>query len=145
MIFTSDADMDKVREIVKRMVKRAIALGGTCTGEHGVGIGKREYLYEELGYGTVELMKTIKKTIDPYNLFNPGKACCVFVFTNNCLVLNLCSYTQTCHPNMLGEALMMVDNITGYLYVGKIHHALDYQNLRFFAGHHGYAGCLSAV
>lgn len=43
------------------------------TGEHGVGIGKREYLYEELGEGTVNLMKTIKNTLDPYNLFNPGK------------------------------------------------------------------------
>ena len=42
-------------------------------GEHGVGIGKREYPYEELGAGTVELMKTIKRTIDPLNLFNPGK------------------------------------------------------------------------
>ena len=73
------------------MVKRAIALDGTCkrpghshylkprnhfttgTGEHGVGIGKKEYLYEELGEGTVELMKSIKHTIDPFNLFNPGK------------------------------------------------------------------------
>jgi D-lactate dehydrogenase (cytochrome) len=43
------------------------------TGEHGVGIGKREYLYEELGEGTVELMKTIKRAIDPLSLFNPGK------------------------------------------------------------------------
>lgn len=72
-MFTSDEDMGKVRDIVKRMVKRAIALGGTCTGEHGVGIGKREYLYEELGEGTVELMKKIKRIIDPHNLFNPGK------------------------------------------------------------------------
>ena len=50
----------------------------TCaqgTGEHGVGMGKREYLYEELGQGTVELMKTIKRTLDPLNLFNPGKVC----------------------------------------------------------------------
>ena len=75
-MFTSDEDMDKVKDIVKRMVKRAIALGGTCTGEHGVGIGKREYLYEELGYGTVELMKNIKRMVDPYNLFNPGKVRC---------------------------------------------------------------------
>lgn len=44
------------------------------TGEHGVGIGKREYLLSELGQGTVSLMKVIKQTIDPYNLFNPGKA-----------------------------------------------------------------------
>ena len=43
------------------------------TGEHGVGMGKRDYLYEELGEGTVELMKTIKKAVDPLNLFNPGK------------------------------------------------------------------------
>lgn len=43
------------------------------TGEHGVGIGKREYLYSELGEGTIELMRSIKKTIDPLGLFNPGK------------------------------------------------------------------------
>lgn len=43
------------------------------TGEHGVGIGKKEFLYEELGEGTVELMKSIKRTIDPLGLFNPGK------------------------------------------------------------------------
>ena len=46
----------------------------TGTGEHGVGIGKREYLYDELGDGTVNLMKTVKNAIDPHNLFNPGKA-----------------------------------------------------------------------
>ena len=72
-MFTSEEDMDKVRYTIKRMVKHAIALEGTCTGEHGVGIGKREYLYEGLGYGTVELMKKIKRTIDPYDLFNSGK------------------------------------------------------------------------
>jgi D-lactate dehydrogenase (cytochrome) len=73
------------------MVQRAIALDGTCafffsplssraflnmssgTGEHGVGIGKKQYLYEELGEGTVELMKTIKRTLDPDNIMNPGK------------------------------------------------------------------------
>ena len=70
--------MVKVKKLAKEMAKRAIALGGTCTGEHGVGIGKREYLYEELGYGTVELMRKIKRTIDPLNLFNPGKVSCRF-------------------------------------------------------------------
>ena len=44
------------------------------TGEHGVGVGKREYLNEELGPGTVRLMKAVKRTIDPLGLFNPGKA-----------------------------------------------------------------------
>lgn len=47
-----------------------ISLG---TGEHGVGVGKKEYLVSELGEGTVELMRTVKRAIDPYNLFNPGK------------------------------------------------------------------------
>jgi hypothetical protein len=43
------------------------------TGEHGVGIGKKEYLVDELGEGTVELMRTVKRAVDPLNLFNPGK------------------------------------------------------------------------
>ena len=46
---------------------------GAGTGEHGVGVGKKEYLPAELGEGTVELMRTVKKAIDPMNLFNPGK------------------------------------------------------------------------
>lgn len=73
LLFKTDEELVTARELVHRMVKRAIALDGTCTGEHGVGLGKREYLYDELGEGTVELMKTIKRTIDPLNLFNPGK------------------------------------------------------------------------
>jgi D-lactate dehydrogenase (cytochrome) len=72
-LMSNDEDLEKAREVVHRMVKRAIALDGTCTGEHGVGVGKKEYLVEELGEGTVELMRTIKRTIDPLNLFNPGK------------------------------------------------------------------------
>lgn len=45
----------------------------TGTGEHGVGIGKKEYLYEELGENTVEFMKAIKTAIDPLNIMNPEK------------------------------------------------------------------------
>ncbi|PIL22975.1 hypothetical protein GSI_15672 [Ganoderma sinense ZZ0214-1] len=73
LLFRNDEELVKARAAVKRMVKRALELEGTCTGEHGVGMGKREYLIEELGEGTVELMKTVKKAIDPHNLFNPGK------------------------------------------------------------------------
>ncbi|KAI5116581.1 hypothetical protein M0805_009224 [Coniferiporia weirii] len=73
LIFKDDSALEKIHEVVHRMVKRAIALDGTCTGEHGVGLGKKQYLYEELGEGTVELMKTIKHTLDPLGLFNPGK------------------------------------------------------------------------
>lgn len=56
------------------------------TGEHGVGLGKKEYLQEELGLNTVELMKSIKKVIDPLGIMNPGKVSvtpqCSF-FTNS--------------------------------------------------------------
>ncbi|KAF8843456.1 hypothetical protein BDN67DRAFT_897080 [Paxillus ammoniavirescens] len=73
LLFRNDDELAIAREAVHRMVERAIKMEGTCTGEHGVGIGKREYLYAELGEGTVELMRSIKKTIDPLGLFNPGK------------------------------------------------------------------------
>lgn len=53
-----------MEEAVHTMVHRAIALDGTCTGEHGVGVGKVEYLTSELGEGTVALMETIKKTCE---------------------------------------------------------------------------------
>lgn len=55
------------------MVHRAIGMEGTCTGEHGVGIGKKEYLVPEMGKGSVELMKTLKRALDPHNIMNPGK------------------------------------------------------------------------
>lgn len=55
------------------MVHRAISMEGTCTGEHGIGIGKKEYLEPELGKGSVELMKTVKRALDPHNILNPGK------------------------------------------------------------------------
>ncbi|KAL1702616.1 FAD-linked oxidase-like protein [Schizophyllum commune] len=74
MLFRNDEELALVRDAVHRITRRAIALDGTCTGEHGVGIGKKKYLVEELGEGTVRLMKTIKDSIDPLNLFNPGKA-----------------------------------------------------------------------
>jgi len=57
------------------MVERAIAMDGTCTGEHGVGMGKREYLTKELGHGTVAFMRKLKNTIDPNGIMNPGKVC----------------------------------------------------------------------
>ncbi|KAJ3827253.1 FAD-linked oxidase-like protein [Lentinula raphanica] len=73
LLISNEKELEIARDIVSRMVHRAIALDGTCTGEHGVGIGKKDYLVEELGSGTVELMKLLKRTIDPLNLFNPGK------------------------------------------------------------------------
>jgi len=48
-------------------------MDGTCTGEHGIGIGKQRWLVEELGDGAVEIMRMIKRAMDPLDLFNPGK------------------------------------------------------------------------
>ncbi|CAE6409811.1 unnamed protein product [Rhizoctonia solani] len=73
MIIRNAEELEAVREAVHRLVHRALALDGTCTGEHGVGVGKKEYLVEELGPGTVELMRAVKRAIDPHSLFNPGK------------------------------------------------------------------------
>ncbi|MBI5128320.1 MAG: FAD-binding protein [Rhodopseudomonas palustris] len=62
-----------VKRFIERMVERAIAMDGTCTGEHGVGQEKRRYLELEHGPETLALMRTIKRAIDPHNLMNPGK------------------------------------------------------------------------
>jgi D-lactate dehydrogenase (cytochrome) len=55
-----------------RMVTRALEMDGTCTGEHGVGYGKMDFLIAEHG-DAVEVMASIKRAIDPDNLMNPGK------------------------------------------------------------------------
>ncbi|HWI19523.1 MAG TPA: FAD-linked oxidase C-terminal domain-containing protein [Vicinamibacterales bacterium] len=61
-----------VTKISERLVERALKFGGTCSGEHGVGIGKLKYLEAEHG-GALEVMRAIKRALDPKNLMNPGK------------------------------------------------------------------------
>ena len=68
----SEADVQEAWDLNTRLVRRALAMGGTCTGEHGIGLGKREFLVEEFGAG-VDVMRQLKATLDPDNLFNPGK------------------------------------------------------------------------
>ena len=76
LVFVLDPDepqeLAEASEINARLVRRAQAMGGTCTGEHGVGIGKMDYLPHEHG-AALDVMKTIKRALDPDNLMNPGK------------------------------------------------------------------------
>jgi D-lactate dehydrogenase (cytochrome) len=65
-------EMERAQAVNKRMVRRAIAMGGTCTGEHGVGMGKIDSVAEEIGEAA-EVMRTIKRALDPDNILNPGK------------------------------------------------------------------------
>ena len=75
LILCDPADDDEVartEHVNVRLVRRALALGGTCTGEHGIGIGKRGYLEMEHGEA-VDVMRQIKQALDPQGIMNPGK------------------------------------------------------------------------
>jgi D-lactate dehydrogenase (cytochrome) len=72
-----DPDKPEEREIAEKLnhqlVARALRLEGTCTGEHGVGLHKMDFLVTETGAATVDMMRTIKRALDPKNIMNPGK------------------------------------------------------------------------
>jgi D-lactate dehydrogenase (cytochrome) len=72
-----DPNDPKEREVAEdlnhKLVARALRLEGTCTGEHGIGMGKMEFLLTETGAGAVDMMRTIKRALDPDNIMNPGK------------------------------------------------------------------------
>jgi len=68
-----DDALQEALELNELLVNRAIELGGTCTGEHGIGIGKLKYLRREHGDAAVDTMRAIKRALDPHNLLNPGK------------------------------------------------------------------------
>jgi D-lactate dehydrogenase (cytochrome) len=76
LVFLVDPERpEEIREAQRlndRLVERALAMDGTCTGEHGIGIGKKKYLVAEHG-DAVETMRAIKRAIDPMNIMNPGK------------------------------------------------------------------------
>jgi D-lactate dehydrogenase (cytochrome) len=67
------AELAQADQLNERLVRRALGMGGTCTGEHGIGIGKQKFLLEEAGPAAVALMRQIKQTLDPKGILNPGK------------------------------------------------------------------------
>jgi D-lactate dehydrogenase (cytochrome) len=71
--FTDAADVERGRAFVDRLVKRALAFGGTSTGEHGIGQSNRKYLMLEFDQAALGLMRAIKCAVDPDNIMNPGK------------------------------------------------------------------------
>jgi D-lactate dehydrogenase (cytochrome) len=66
-------EMARGEDFMHRLVERAQAMGGTCTGEHGIGQGKQKYLLAELGIEALDAMRAVKQALDPQNIFNPGK------------------------------------------------------------------------
>ena len=69
----NEDERTRAEQLNHQLVSRSIALGGTCTGEHGVGIHKMDFLREEAGDGAVQMMRAIKQALDPKNILNPGK------------------------------------------------------------------------
>ncbi|MGD9833130.1 MAG: FAD-binding oxidoreductase [Piscinibacter sp.] len=66
-------ERETAERLNEQLVHRALAMEGTCTGEHGIGLHKQGFLIDEAGAGSVELMRTLKRALDPKNILNPGK------------------------------------------------------------------------
>ena len=66
-------ERETAEDLNHKLVARALSLEGTCTGEHGIGLGKMDFLLTETGDGAVNMMRSIKRALDPKNIMNPGK------------------------------------------------------------------------
>ena len=67
------AALEKAWTLDREIVAQGLAFGGTCSGEHGIGLGKREFLEQEHGDGALSVMRALKATLDPKGIMNPGK------------------------------------------------------------------------
>ena len=67
------AERELAEQLNHELVQRAIGVDGTCSGEHGIGLHKMGFLVTEAGSGAIEMMRTIKRALDPKNIMNPGK------------------------------------------------------------------------
>jgi len=70
---TIPAERETAERLSAQMVARAIALEGTCSGEHGIGLHKQGFLLQEAGEGAIDQMRALKRALDPNNIMNPGK------------------------------------------------------------------------
>ena len=70
---SNEEEVKEAKNLLHFMGVTAIEMGGTCTGEHGVGVGKMDLMELEMGVGSIETMKRIKREFDPKNIMNPGK------------------------------------------------------------------------
>ena len=68
-----DGGLDRAWALDRKIVARALSLEGSCSGEHGVGIGKREFLEQEVGLDALAVMQSVKTALDPHGIMNPGK------------------------------------------------------------------------
>jgi D-lactate dehydrogenase (cytochrome) len=71
-------ELSEAERLNRRIVERALRMGGTCTGEHGIGLHKMDFLIDEHGSDAVDVMRALKHALDPHNLMNPGK---IFTYT----------------------------------------------------------------
>jgi glycolate oxidase len=69
----NNAEMDRVHQALEEIVDKTLELGGTITGEHGIGLAKKPWLKRQLGDSSYELMRMVKRSLDPEGLLNPGK------------------------------------------------------------------------